>query len=662
MRNVEMSVRKTAKHRVTSQQFSARCRQRQLRASHLALLMILGVVGACRDFSGSSGTAGRGAASGSDGHAGGAGAADPDGASGAPEYGGAAGAVSSGARGGDVSGDSESGADSNGNGGAGGSDAEASPAGNAGAAAVSEPDDNSVVARFGLVSVIVNGEYVCSGMLLTNSWVLTADQCAPPAAAGITISYGATRAHPSQSERVSEIVRFPGNDGSAELRGRDIVLLGVEAPMRVGGKTDGVFRRLPPLDSSSILTRLRCAGWELGRDAVTEEDEPDLAQVTSFHVDLGVTQGGRSLGDRLWFQTVPGADVPALLPSSQDLGSVCFLSSASGDLPISVYNGSTNDGQEFSATSLLDGAVRGWLDATLIEPLDETDAPDVTGGVSGCQLADKSLEIFSVNDAGEAEQRSGLTSWSLPESLAHPANRPLAREAIGTLCRDGVTQAIFARAVDGSLWWRQRDGDGAWTNPWDQILDSAATTANVVALDAERFDLFTALDTGELHRLSYRNGWLAPENLTGGLMSGGFSGVAWNSERVDVFGVGSDGTLWQQWRYNGAWQGWASPWIPTFRTIIDKEVSAVLQDGAHLDLFARSLNGVLLHSFYNINWLSDWIDTGVALPTSQFNVVAGLGVRKDILAVGADGRLWHGVWPRLPKMQKSFTFSLRREE
>jgi hypothetical protein len=650
MRKVEMSFRKAVKHRIASQQLSARNQQRQLRVSHLILLVALGIAGACRDFSGSTpGGAGRDGASGSDDPAGGAGAVGPDGASGAPEQGGTAGATSSAAGGGDAARNSEAGANSNENGGAGGREAGASPGGDAGAAALSEPDDNSVVSRFGLVSVVVNGEYVCSGMLLTNSWVLTADQCVPPNVTGMTISYGATRAHSSQSERVTEIVRFPGNDGSAELRGRDIVLLGVEAPIRVGGKTDGVFRRLPAMDSGSVLTRLLCAGWELGREAVTEEDEPGLAQVSGFHVDLGVTQGGRSLGDRLWLQAVPGADVPALLPSSEDLGSVCFLSTAAGDLPTSVYNGSTNDGREFSATSLLDGAVRGWLDATLIRPLDDTDAPDVTGGVSGCRVVDKSLEIFSVNDAGEAEQRSGLTSWSLPESLAHPANRLLAREAIGTLCRDGVTQAIFARAVDSSLWWRQRDGDGAWVAPWNQILDSAATTANVVPLDADRFDLFMAFDTGELHRVSYQDGWLAPENLTGGLMSGGFSGVAWNSERVDVFGVGSDGTLWQQWRYNGVWQGWASPWIPTFRTIIDKEVSAVLQDGAHLDLFARSLDGVLLHSFYNIAWLSDWIDTGVALPTSQFNVVDGPGIHRDILAVGADGRLWHGVWPRLPK-------------
>jgi hypothetical protein len=617
-------------------------REQSLRTPAIALLMAVGAASACRSFSlpaaGAGGDAGDNAVAGTDGGGPGAGGS---GELSAPSEGGGAGA--------ELHGTAGVGTDSAGQAGEGGS---------GGVPIANPPVDAGPAAEFGLVSIVRDGHYVCSGTLLTNSWVLTADQCVPPDASNLTVGYGPDRAHFAQVEPVTEIIRFPGNDGSLELRGRDLVLLGVETPIEVAGRSDHVFRLSGPWMSGDVLLPQLCVGWDMGRDKPEEDAGAVVAAVTAFHAELGLAPAGQNVGDRIWYEPLPDADSGGRLPTPNDVGSGCFINQVAGALLVSVHvgnpllrhDGETNHEQESYSVSLLESPVRAWLDASLMATVADPEPPDVTGGVAGCRIDDEELEIFSVNEALDVESRTGLLAWSTPENLGHPEAKELAREAAGTFCWAGETQAIFARALDGSLWWRRRESEGSWSPDWVEVpyLDSLMSPVAIAPLGADRFDVFARGAAAAIYRSRYRNGsWMQPENL-GGVFPADVNAVVWNSERTDVYGIGGDACVWQQWSLDGVWKGWSSLGIPTFRTPIDSPLAAVLREGTHLDLIARSLQGTLLHSFYNSGWLQDWIDTGIQAPASQLKIVSSAGARRDMLGVGADGRLWHGVWPRLP--------------
>ena len=140
----------------------------------------------------------------------------------------------------------------------------------------------------------------------------------------------------------------------------------------------------------------------------------------------------------------------------------------------------------------------------------------------------------------------------------------------------------------------------------------------------------------------WSSGW---ENMGGKFLSEP-AAVAWDSNRLDVFGQGMDSSIW--WQY---WDGssWSSKW-QSLGGGCSSPPTVVSWGPGRLDLFVIGTDGSLWHKWYNngvwspsqAGWesLGGGFSSTVSVVTSSFFGRA----RIDIFGIGTDNALWHKAW------------------
>jgi hypothetical protein len=119
--------------------------------------------------------------------------------------------------------------------------------------------------------------------------------------------------------------------------------------------------------------------------------------------------------------------------------------------------------------------------------------------------------------------------------------------------------------------------------------------------------------------------------------------VSWAPNRIDLFGVASNGRLYHK-AWNGfAWTGWASELGAPPPGIAPGSSPAVSSWGpGRLDVFVRGADNAIWHAAYAGRWTT-WGSLGPLIVSSPA-AVSWAPNRIDLFGTGANGIIYHKSW------------------
>jgi hypothetical protein len=504
----------------------------------------------------------------------------------------------------------------------------------------------------GTVRVLVDGSPRCGGTLISNSWVLTADQCldaATPAGA-VQIGYGGDSTNFEQTHGLAEVMRFPGNDGTAEQRGRDLLLLGADSPFIVDGEKRGHHRSVTPMASDYVLSTQRCVGWDLDPDPESDTLRIRSALITGALLQTFVAAETRPLGHRVWWMNTAPDPHDGVLPMHADIGTSCFWTLGQTNFLTTVHSGNPalkrdglpNVGRESYSQVLAEPAVREWLESSLFSV--EEEALELGGEAGTCSLAPDTFELFARRPDGTLGFWHWRGGFEAEPPISPPSGVALSGHRPGVLCTRGGAIELLVVDEQGGAWRRTREADEKWSDDWERVEDARTAIASGLAIASAfdgHFHVFAVDANTELRHAEFNGGWTGRwDGLSGGVAGTPVARMGHKS-RMDVFVNGTDQVLWQLWRANDTWQ----EWVPFGAAGVS--VPAVTSWAAdRVDLWVRSGQGTLLRKVYDSTW-ADWVDTGILAPDGNFIALTSEVGHVDVLVTGTTS-VWHARWPRVP--------------
>jgi hypothetical protein len=198
------------------------------------------------------------------------------------------------------------------------------------------------------------------------------------------------------------------------------------------------------------------------------------------------------------------------------------------------------------------------------------------------------IEVFAVRIDGQMLRLEADTTQWPPTVSAEPLNPDEAGQHLCFGSAPAVVASapgrieVMATGSSGLIYWRSRGG-GAWLNRWSSLgapfgggaFDSAPA---VVSFGDKTFDVFGLGTDGQMyHRHFDGNRWVAAWESLGGpakgkafvcapaAVAGVSRGGAWGPNRLDVFGLGTDGQMYhryfdgKQWLPIASWEALGGP-------------------------------------------------------------------------------------------------------
>jgi len=243
-------------------------------------------------------------------------------------------------------------------------------------------------------------------------------------------------------------------------------------------------------------------------------------------------------------------------------------------------------------------------------------------------------------------------------SITCPAVGPAA-VAAGANSLDVVVADTAGRVMAAA--WDQQVHGGRWRGWWPllsgQTKPGAAMT--VVARDRNKLDAFGVGTDGRIYTAASDSGvdnglWRGWWPIVNGAAPLGapVAAVARDPNKLDVFVVGTDGGIytaaWDQHVAQGKWRGW---WrIVQGVAVPGSLVSVVARDPNKLDVFVTGTDGGIYTAAWDQNvaqgqWRGWWrIVQGAAALGSPVSVVARDPNKLDVFVVGTDGGVYTAAW------------------
>jgi Trypsin len=481
---------------------------------------------------------------------------------------------------------------------------------------------------------IVRGDVACSGFLLNGQWAMTAGHCISSVMAAnpgaITVGVGGTRSSPSQTTTVAEAIRSPA--------GYDLALLRLMTPMTLGGNPYFQVHAYPVYADVLLGTQVACYGWGVTSAAAPPPDRPTVEMLTVarrtppllyLHPD-GSDGGPIGRGDAGGFCVVPN-----LGPEQENLV-----------LAVIVGQDGVGNGIGVDLTNL---PIRAWIQANLTAQ--DSDVAASAASLPAAASPDgQEIDLFWVDAAGSMNQ-SRLQPDGPTVTLGRLSDDPFApaRPAAAYL---GDQLHVFGTTVSGRI--LELVSSGGAPGAWTQIPSLPAVNSGVglASWPPNQLDVFArTVDQQNIHAFWDGTSW---NSLWDGTSWNSWEAIGGTSD-TDLFATYDDSTsvhvfsttgghVFHKW-LNGYWMPGQSTWLPGDITgTLNGSGSITTERMNALHMFGRGKNGHLVKKDYNLGWVDDFIDLGLAMPGDPTAVIAG--ARVHIFSRYPDGRLWHAHQPR----------------
>lgn len=292
--------------------------------------------------------------------------------------------------------------------------------------------------------------------------------------------------------------------------------------------------------------------------------------------------------------------------------------------------------------------------------------PGLNGYTAVAANKDTRLEVFCTGIDGAIWHKWQVTpngTWSTWATLGHPTSVDLVLSISVHANTDGRLE-VFMAGSDNALWhiW-QVTPNGTWST-WKSLRTPPGTNSISYPVASENADgRLEAFVIGSDNAL-----WHIWQTKPGGTWGGWFSSgkplvanaffmpfVRKNDDgRLEVFTVGSDGTLWHIWQAkpNGSWSNWASLGNPPTANVQSAPSVRKNKDG-RLEAFNICSDGALWHigqiSPGGVwgSWDSLGMPSGSIILSAGPVVIENTDGRLEAFVGGSDNAFWH-TWQVSP--------------
>jgi hypothetical protein len=441
-----------------------------------------------------------------------------------------------------------------------------------------------------------------------------------------------------------EIQRFPQSRPTVPA----LILIGVDAPFAIEGSTSEHAILFLQYGGDFHYGSHRCVGWDLSPDPASPTHRLHAETLACIAVPADEVE-------RVWYTNSNPLN-PALgaLLTSDDVGSGCFkhyndtavLAAVHFGAPALRHDGEQNQDQEAYATSVAPVEVRTWVDDSLFGV--ESDAGWLGWGEPAlCSISPDTLEVFALREDGwmtwrrqEQWPSSSTRTVFIELPALEPPTTELARDRPGVLCTEDGTIQLFARGIDGSVWW-QTFLDGAWADEWTFVPDTEATSGlTLMGRSPWTFDIFHRGTANQLRHGVY-NGGMRWRDVGGEL--GGTPVVHMNHSEWWMVWAEGGGRLFDYAHWFGV-EAWEGP-----RDEIASDPAAAYWYDDHVYVFARNAEDKLRWLWFSAFGQAPVVDTNLVLPSGSLAATARAPGRFDLLVSEPGQPIWHAWWPRDPR-------------
>lgn len=198
---------------------------------------------------------------------------------------------------------------------------------------------------------------------------------------------------------------------------------------------------------------------------------------------------------------------------------------------------------------------------------------------------------------------------------------------------------------------------------WRSLGGELTSGPAVCSWGENRLDVFViGTDKSLYHKLWNGSQWSGWESL-GGQLTSNPAAVSWGPNRIDVFGRGTDNALWHKWWDGSKWHNWES----LGGTLLSAPAVSSRRAN-HLDVFCEATDKSLYHRIWNGSQWTPWESLGGEL-TEDPAAVSWDDKRIDLFVRATDLTLYHKWWngstwsgwePQSRKMKYGAAASSRR--
>lgn len=188
---------------------------------------------------------------------------------------------------------------------------------------------------------------------------------------------------------------------------------------------------------------------------------------------------------------------------------------------------------------------------------------------------------------------------------------------------------------DRHKWWNGQSWGG-----WESIGGAfPLAIPSATTWGSNRLDVFSVgNDASVWHRWWDGQTWSVWEPLQGQQFATlGLASVAWGPNRLDVFGVGTDRAMWHKSWDGSNWGAWES-----LKGMWDSDPVAVSWGPNRIDVFALGMDKAVWHKGWDGTQWGNWQSLGGEF-TSVPKAVADQPNRLNVYAVGTDHVVWQMV-------------------